>query len=180
MLLPLRQIIENPLIDEASIIEALSSFTCKRDADVQNFLRESAIPFEQQQWTVSFLLFNDEEAANRRLKLDGYFSLALKVFYFDDSVSKRKRRKMSGYADDQVPAYLIGKLARSDDAPKGTGAILLNHAIEYIKNAQSFVGGKLVYLDCKDELLAYYESKGFLPIQKNPDRNDLNQLYVVI
>lgn len=180
MVLPLRQIIENQSIDKASVTEALSSFSCTKDADVQKFLKDFAILFEQNQQTATFLLFNDDASKNNRLQIDGYFSLALKVFYFEDAISNRTRRKLSGKADDQVPAYLIGQLARSDNAPKGTGAKLLNLAIQYIKNAQTYVGGRLVYLDCKDELVPYYESKGFQFIQRNPERKDLGQMYIVI
>lgn len=180
MVLPLRQIIENGTIDKASVLEALSSFSCKRDADVQNFLQKLSIPFEEKRQAATFLLFNDDAAAGNRLQLDGYFSLALKVFSFEGSVSKRQKQKIAGKSDDQVPAYLVGQLARSDVAPKGTGAMLLELAVEYIKTAQTYVGGRLVYLDCKDNLLAYYESKGFRFIQKNPDNEELNQMYIVI
>ena len=96
------------------------------------------------------------------------------------SLVKRQKQKIAGKSDDQVPAYLVGQLARSDVAPKGTGAMLLELAVEYIKTAQTYVGGRLVYLDCKDNLLAYYESKGFRFIQKNPDNEELNQMYIVI
>ncbi len=180
MVLPLRQVIENPFIDKASVEGALSSFSCERDIDVQNFLKDLAVQFERDQQAATFLLFNDKASKDGHLQLDGYFSLALKVFSFEGDISNRTKKRLSGKTDNQVPAYLIGQLARNDLTPKGTGAKLLELAIQYIKNAQAYIGGRLVYLDCKDELLPYYTSKGFQFIQRNPDREELNQLYIVI
>ena len=40
-------------------------------------------------------------------------------------------------------------------------------------------GCRMVRLDCKDELVRYYESYGFQRIKKNQDK-DLNQMAVFI
>ena len=180
MVLPLREIIENNAINKASLTEALLSFCCHKDLEVQSFLQEKAIIFEENRQTSTFLLFNEKAAHNGHLQLDGYFSLALKVFSFSEDISNRQRKKISGKTDREVPAYLVGQLARNDSAPKGVGNTMLNLAIQYIRNAQYFVGGKIVYLDCKDFLIPYYEKCGFKFIQKSQKDSNLNQMYLII
>ena len=67
---------------------------------------------------------------------------------------------------------------------EGLGEELLLEAISYIKTVQNYVGGCLVYLDCKDNLIDYYKEMGFSFIQqrKKPDKNGdfLNQMYILI
>ena len=50
-------------------------------------------------------------------------------------------------------------------------------AIIHIRQAIQIVGGRLIYLDCKDELVSYYEQNGFKLLQK---QKDLNQMYLVV
>lgn len=177
MVLSLKEIIEYNNEDKVSFKEALSSFSCKKDLQVQNFIQNKAITFEKDKQASTFLLFNDN---SDHLQLDGFFSLAIKVFVFREEISKNKRQKISGKREDHVPAFLIGQLARNDSSSKGLGKELLETAISYIKNAQLYVGGCLVYLDCKDELVSYYENYGFENIQKSIKDPDLNQMYIVI
>lgn len=180
MVFSLRKIIESENTDKASITEALLTFKCKMDEDVQTFLHEKAIDFEEKHQTATFLSINDEKLKSGELQIDGYFSLAIKVFEFSDEISNRKKKLLSGKSDKQVPAFLIGQLARNDCAPKGTGKELLNLAIQYIKNAQNYVGGCLTYLDCKDNMIPYYEKYGFSFIQKSSNEDNLNQMYITI
>ena len=180
MLLQLKKIINQNLIDEASLNEALSNFKCEKDKDVQGFLKEKSIKFENEGQTATYILFNDEVSNDNNLQIDGYFSLALKVFSFSSDISNRQKSKISGKKDKEVPAYLIGQLARNDLAKKGIGKELINLAIQNIKNAQNYVGGRIVYLDCKDELISYYEEFGFKFIQKNINDDTLNQMYLII
>lgn len=56
----------------------------------------------------------------------------------------------------------------------------IDEALLRIKNAQYYVGGKLVYLDCKDCMIKYYERHGFKFLQKNSDADTLNQMYIII
>ena len=190
MVLPLKEIIYND--DNKTLsnerIEVLdkvfSSFKCsQKNQDVEKFITELAIEFEKKRLSSTFLIFNDEELEKGNLVLDAFFSLALKVFEFTDEASKSDRKKACAN-DNSTPAYLIGQLARNANTKSGLGKETLIKAIEYIKNAQYYVGGRLVYLDCKDDLVKYYQKQGFKYIQKrkNSDANGdrLNQMYIVL
>lgn len=190
MVLPLKEIIYNDdnktLSSERIKVldKVFSSFKCsQKNQDVEKFITELAIEFEKKRISSTFLIFNDEELEKGNLVLDAFFSLALKVFEFSDEVSKSDKKKACTN-EDSTPAYLIGQLARSVNTKSGLGKEALIKAIEYIKGAQYYVGGRLVYLDCRDDLVKYYEKQGFKFIQKrkSPDENGdkLNQMYIII
>lgn len=190
MVLPLKEIIYKDdgitlSIERIRILDKVfSSFSCKQEnKDVEKFLLERAIKYEQTKNASTFLVFNDEALENGNLILDAFFSLALKVFAFTKEASNEDK-DVVGVSSNNVPAFLIGQLARSKDSKDGLGKEVLIQAIKYIKVAQYYVGGRLVYLDCKDDLVNYYIRQGFRFIQKRkkPDENGdrLNQMYIVI
>ena len=60
-------------------------------------------------------------------------------------------------------SYLIAHLAKDDSVKEKMIDILLDHAFALIYEAQEIVGGRLVYLDCKNEpkIIKLYEENGF-------------------
>ncbi|MDR0524218.1 MAG: hypothetical protein LBG62_07370 [Candidatus Methanoplasma sp.] len=75
-------------------------------------------------------------------------------------------------------AYLLGQLARADGAQKGLGAAMISRALEMFKASSDIVGCMTVRLDCKDDLIPYYESIGFRRIGGH--YNDLNQMVTIL
>ena len=76
---------------------------------------------EMDEQSVTYLWLNDgrlanDEYINDEYIIDGYFILAIKSFEFREDVSKCNRKKLSGKSDAHVPAYLIGRLAKSETA----------------------------------------------------------------
>ena len=76
-------------------------------------------------------------------------------------------------------SYLIGQVSRSDLSPSGLGMEAINCAIDRIADAAKIVGCRMIRVDCKDELIPYYEKKGFKFIGKNQAHN-LNQLVYIL
>lgn len=182
MVLTLKEIIRAFNNDKASVEEVLSDFeavnTPSKD-DVESFLKSKAYDMETAGQAVTYLMLNDDALEDNRFIIDGYFTLAIKAFEFKSDVSKKGRRKLTGKSDDFVPAYLIGQLAKSTSAGHGVGKELLTQAISYIYTAIQAVGGRLIYLDCKDDLVSYYERNGFSFLQRQ-EKNNLNQMYLVV
>ncbi len=181
MVLALKEIIES-LNDKASVEEVLSRFNAVESsskAEVEDFLHHDAYRMELDGQSVTYLITNDEAMSRGDTVIDGYFTIAVKTFQFSGDISKRTRRKLSGKKDSYVPAYLIGQLAKGVSAGKGDGKAYLQTAIGYIKAAINIVGGRLVYLDCNDELVEYYEKNEFKFLQKN-EESGLNQMYLVL
>ena len=181
MVFSLKEIIENFDNNKTSVQEVLSTFIAEETeskADVEDFLVNKAYDMELESQAATYIISNDDEYKNGNLVIDGYFTIALKVFHFINT-SKNKIKKISGKREEHVPAYLIGQLAKREGSPHGKGKEFLSFAIDYIKQAINIVGGRLVYLDCKDSLILYYKQQGFEFLQQN-EETKLNQMYLVI
>jgi len=76
-------------------------------------------------------------------------------------------------------AYLVGQLAKCDGAEKGFGKMMIEYALAMFTLVKSYIGCRLVRLDCHDHLVSYYESLGFRHIGKNTD-GVLNQMVIFI
>lgn len=182
MVLALKEIIKALDYDKTSVQEVLSSFEAvdtKSKQEVETFLRNNAYSMEIEKQSATYLIVNDDDFKNGLMTIDGYFTIAIKTLKFAEEISKSTRRKISGKKDEYIPAYLIGQLAKSKTAYARAGVDYLNTAISYIKLVSEVVGGSMIYLDCDDELVGYYEKNKFTYLQKNSE-SDLNQMYLVI
>ena len=179
MVFSLKEIIEIYNNDKTSVEEVLSTFTAadtESKCDVENFLINKAFDMEKLGQSATYIISNDEEFEKGNLVIEGYFTLALKAFHFCDT-SKRRIKKITGKGEKYVPAYLIGQLAKREGAPHGIGGKFLLFAIDYIKEAIKIVGGRLIYIECKDSFVSYYKRQGFTLLQRD-NETELNQLYL--
>ena len=110
--------------------------------------------------------------------VDIYFSLALSVVDIPPGISKAMMKKMRGfgrYSADSVPCYLLGQLARDDNASHDDLMMrdFIDFAIEYVMAAKQYVGGRFLLIDCVDDLVDLYERHDFIKINKTGDLNQL-------
>jgi predicted GNAT family N-acyltransferase len=124
----------------------------------------------------TYLLIDDEDDEQRIL---GYFTLAMKCLSFNETDMDPSVIELMNLNEGVAQAYLIGQLARADDATPGLGRLMLNHALETFSEGKSRFGCRMVRLDCRDELIDYYTSYGFQHIRKNHEK-DLNQMAIFI
>lgn len=77
--------------------------------------------------------------------------------------------------DEQHLSYLIAHLARSDcyDHDEFDGKQLLRKAEELIAEASDRVGGQLIFLDCKDYMVQYYEKSGYEHFREEGDHHKM-------
>ena len=154
----------------------LSSFrSAHDDLDEMAFLSKKALLYEKLAKARTYLVITEG-------RFVGFFSIAIKSIELC-GVSKTLRKKLlAGESKDaNTTAFLIGHLARSADAPEGFGARILDFAINYILKAREIVGGRLAYLDCKDNerLRNYYEKKGFHFLRTAPN-TQLLQYFIAL
>lgn len=195
MVLPLREIIYNDdkqtLSDKrlAILDKVFSSFNpVQKNKDIEDFLKNKAVSFEQNRITSTFLVVNDEQLKKDKFVLDGFFSLSISLLCLKDDTAEDDKKKIRNQQQSSkgtnFPMYLIGQLARDVRTKKGFGKEELLTAISYIKVAQDRVGGSLVCIDCKNELIDYYSTFGFKFLQKNKKKDangdKLNRMYAVI
>jgi len=184
VLVPLKTLIE--LLEEGKeLIPLLSSFSCEKDKDIEFFLREKAITFENLSKARTYLVFSKAELCDKNKKLSdltiyGYISLALKILSVPSSTSNRVRKELDGYSAkihgdviSDFPCYLIGQLARNSKVSHGVLDMeqLLKFAYDVIATSVDAVGGRYIMIECKDSpsLVKLYEDNGFNEISRIPD-----------
>jgi predicted GNAT family N-acyltransferase len=112
-------------------------------------------------------------------KILGYFTLALKCLNLGDTDMDRSIVESMNLNEGIAQAYLIGQLARADDAIPGLGKMMLDEALKAFSDGKRKFGCRMVRLDCRDELIDYYTSYGFKHIRKNHEK-DMNQMAIFI
>lgn len=166
----------------ASTQDVISSFICPLDPDIENFLNEKAIKFENASKSRTYLLFDEEAALEGDLKLLAYFSIALHIITIPDGFSGNQIKKLDGFSSrmhgeriTEFACYLIGQLGKNAAYSDNilTGDSVMEHALGVIGQASELAGGRIVIIECKpnDNLQAYYSRNGFKEYDDRPDPN---------
>ena len=144
--------------------ETLSTFKCKKNLDEEDFLRKKAIDYEKQNKARTYVLFNENG------EIAGYFSLAFKSIDLKPVTPSKVKAMTAGESNvETYSAFLIGHIAKNDTVKQKVGNTILEMAENLLLEAQKIVGGRLVYLDCKDEpkLKEFYESNNYKYFNKS-------------
>ena len=175
-------------IGEKEVKSILSDFSCPLNADVEHFLKHTAIEFAKQGIASTYSIMASYQ---NKYVLVGYFSLANKIFCIDrDSFPNqtwRRRIAKFGQYDTTIKRYtlsapLIGQLGKNFAHNYNqliSGDELLYLALEKVKEMQYIVGGKIVYLECEDKgsLLDFYSENGFVNFgRRYLDRDETDKL----
>ncbi len=170
--------------DEAKAI--LLNFSCPYNTDVERFLHRTAIEFARQRLSVTYLVFASYKA---ELRLIGYFTLSNKIISISQKVlsnSQRKRYGKFGIYEKDLKRYLISAPLIAQLSKNYTNELnrlisgdeLLKMAYDKVSEAQSLIGGRIVYLECQDtkRLVEFYTRNGFVAFghrKLDPDEIDL-------
>ncbi len=157
-------------LGENDLVQILSDFSCKKNQDIEKFLKNSSIDFAKKNQAVTYIILNKEDG-----ELLGYFTIALKLLMIrGERISnniKRKLKRISEYNEETqtyvVPAYLIAQLGKNyanNANEKITGSELLEIAWNKVKEIQYQVGGVITFLEASHEekLLSFYENNKFV------------------
>lgn len=161
---------------EETTKEILSRFNVSRNHDVEHFIQSLAVPYEKSSNARTFLFLNDS------LKPLGFVSLSLTSLVFPSGISERLKKKLRGFgrsSSESIPCYLIGQLARFDTVEKDeiSGNGMFSIIADATDEAYQIFGGRVVSIDCTDELVHYYEKRGFVVLNKI---DYLNQMVYLI
>lgn len=163
---------------------AFKRFSCQREADLENFLQEKAILYENTNLGKTYLILDSTELENKNFVIAGYFTIDQKSVDISE-ISAKKRRKMLGSYPGRdklksVPAYLIGQLGRCDSysSLQLPGDTILNECYNVISLASMIVGGNLIVLECRDGMFSkVYERLGFKKLYDSLNDEKLDTLY---
>jgi len=112
-------------------------------------------------------------------RIMGYATLAFKCLDVKDPNVEPDLIELMNLNEGIAQAYLVGQLAKADDAAPGSGKIMLDHALRIFSKGKDMFGCRMIRLDCRDELVDYYRSNKFQLIAKNEEK-DLNQMAIFI
>lgn len=168
-IIPLLDILDN--YSENEVESKFSTFSCQKNVDVQRFLRENSIPYEKAHNARTYLLVDEN------LNILAFYSLALKTICSDGlNLTSNLKKKIKGYGSYSKKlhtGFLIGQLARNDNCKRKnlSGDQILQFAILQLVEIQNHIGGRLIVIDCVDQLLEFYERNSFLKIGKEDKLN---------
>lgn len=170
--MPLKRLITESKGDETILDSILSSFCCEQDPDIENFLQNRAVMFENLSKSRTYLICDEQSLYNDKFVILGYFTLALKVLHIPDKTSNNKRKQLDGYSYkingltvNHIPCYLIGQLARNSAVSRQSisGADIIKKAYKIIGTVHTFVGGRYILIECynKEKLIRFYKDNLF-------------------
>jgi predicted GNAT family N-acyltransferase len=181
LLAPLR---EQILDSEPELLETqLREFRCIRDTDVEAFIQNRAIDYEESGLSRTFLYLGGDD---EKVEIVAYFTLALTSVNFT-GISGKKRQKVLGRtpgrdSQDHFAGLLVGQFARCDgfDNTVISGTEMMHDCEGVIEEGRKYFGGKVLYLDCREHLRNYYERYGFLLLNQTSTETGLYKMFKVL
>ena len=159
-------------VGEKQIQSVLSNFSCPRNPDVENFLKNKAIEFSKHRWAQTHLVFTLYKGKN---VLIGYYALAINNIVIDqNALSKNMRKRLKEFTsfgsntkDYLIPMPLIAQLGKNFTNGYNeliTGDELLKKALDQVRKIQTISSGQFTYLECENiqALLDFYSRNGFM------------------
>jgi hypothetical protein len=145
--------------------QKFKEFCCVRDKDVESFIHDKAIRYERSGLSRTYYYTRRSSGSgSKKTNVAAYFSIAITSVDFT-GVHQSRREKVLGSTPGRVSrnhfgGLLIAQLARDDrfDESAISGVELIEACEEIIEFGRNYLGGRAIYLDCKEET-AYIESK---------------------
>lgn len=190
IVIPLSELItEVSGYDVEMIMTAFSKFECSREKDLCNFLIKNAITYDRGNIGKTFLFLNEKKLnmENPEFCIDAYVTLATKGLDISALTKSKKKKVFGSYPGvdqmNSISVFLIGQLGRADycDKDEISGEDLLNVCYSYFRKASVYVGGNLVFLECREHMFEkFYEGKGFHKFRQDLNEDHLYELFTKI
>jgi len=149
----------------------IEGFSCAKEHDVEWFIKNNALNYERKGLSRTYLYIAD---ATGTPTIAAYFTLAITATSFE-GISKSRKEKVLGFkpgrdTKDHFGGILIGQLARADKFTSLDigGQEMIEDAETLIEKGRYFLGGKIIYLDCKEPLIEFYKRNGYMPVVQTP------------
>jgi hypothetical protein len=180
-LFPLQERIRD--IEPEILDKVIESFSCSADPDVESFLKNKATTYERKGLSRTYLYVYDAGAA---AYIVAYFTLAITATSFE-GISKNRKEKVLGFkpgrnTKDHFGGILVGQLARADEFGSHdiSGREIIEDAERVIEKGRYYLGGKIVYLDCKKHLIKLYQDSGYKLVVEAPYPGGYYKMFKVL
>lgn len=160
--------------------DALDSFRCCLDEDIETFLRQRAFEFLRRGWCSIYLILEEEAFDAGQIKILAYFTLSHKSL-IPDRASKAKVKSASGFKDaSSIHFVLIGQLGKYITAEGNqrssasiSSAEILDYAFEVIRASNELIPCRCVLVECGDSEKVHkvYTEYGFSAFQHDGDHH---------
>ena len=153
-------------VGEDEVKSILSDFSCKRNHEIENFVKKNAVDFAKKKMSVTYLVVDNTES------ISAIFTLTHKAIEITNkNLSNTMRRRIQRHSrlDEStdsfnVSAFLIAQFGKSDTKTSEeniSGNALMDFTFEVLTAVQHDIGGGLVYLECEDKekLINFYSSE---------------------
>lgn len=154
-------------IGEDAVNRILSEFSCPKNVEIEDFVKNKAVDFAKRKISVTYLVMDNETGS-----VISIFTLAHKALDINkDALSATSRKKLSRFANlDEtknsysVSAFLIaqfGKNYAAEQPSDWNGVRLMEKTFETLGIVQRHIGGGVVFLECEDNpfLLDFYQNE---------------------
>ena len=177
----------DPRFKEA-LQNALLSFRCVLDADIENFLHEKVFEFFDRKLCSVYFFLNEDDFNRGKLKIEAYFTLSHKsIIASDNDLSKSKIQKVTGFKSSRTLDFvLIGHLGKNIERNKSgklikskiNGHEILDRAFEVISSAADLIPCRCALIECSNDpnVKRFYKSYGFSFFQKDGIHNQYTKL----
>jgi len=172
---PLAELLDGGF-SKSAIRKAFSRFSCERDPDVSLFLKAHAVQNEATGASRTYLALSSDALDADRLDVVAFATVAIAVTDYTDIDLDRRLQIMGRVPGVEhanfFPGYLVAQLARDDRYTHDDfdASELLPFVEGLMRVSVGVVGGRMAYLDCKEELLSYYRMQGFEPLYYDEGR----------
>lgn len=165
---------------EEKIELVLSSFSCKRNSDIELFVRFKALEFNKRGAASSYLVFDADSAS-----FVGFYALALIIVSIPAvNVSRSFQKKFEYFgeydsASDsiEIPVVLLAQFGKNDRYSNlVSGEQLMSLVEDSVREVHRLAGGRFVVLDAVDVrgLLNFYTNLGFRKYGNRENSEDVS------
>ena len=160
------------------VIDALDSFRCCKDLDIETFLRNKALQFLDRNWCSIYLILEEQAFDAGKIKIAAYFTLSHKSL-IPVTASKNKIRDTNGFGNaEAIHFVLIGQLGKyiSEENEKIfknpiTSREMLDYAMQVVQESNRLIPCRCVLVECSENenVQKAYKDYGFLFFQKDEE-----------
>jgi len=159
--------------------EAISTFKCENDVEVEKFLKLRALQFESTAKSRTYLIIAEEDLIiHGNVRILAYYTVALQTLKIPEEISNNQIKKLDGYSArkggekiTEISAFLIGQLDKNDLFGENiNGDVIIESALSILMRVRKLIGGRIVFVECLDkpELINFYERNGFKVFRQDP------------
>jgi len=174
ILVSLNDLLESWGRDDTEML--LRTFRCEREPEIEEFLKQKAISFHEKHLSRTYLILSDDKT-----EVLAYVTLSIKCLEIpeNNSLSRSIEKRMNVFKGVSQ-CYLIGQLCKADGAERGMGTKLIGIAISKIGQSFETVGCRTVRVDCKKDLVGFYEKHGFCMVSQKSNGDDLYYMVLLL